>query len=66
MYGCAKDITLGTACRVPHRTKIPNVLLTGQNINSHGILGVLVGTIVTCSDFLTSDTIYKQIINSNV
>ena len=66
MYGCAKDITLGTACKVPHRTKIPNVLLTGQNINSHGILGVLVGTIVTCSDFLTSDTIYKQIINSNV
>ena len=61
MYGIAKDIHLGSACRVPHRTRIPNVLQTGQNINSHGILGVLVGTIVTCSEFLTAQTIYQQI-----
>ena len=61
MYGIAKDINLGPACRVPQRTKVPNVFLTGQNINSHGMLGVLVGTIVTCSEFLTSKTIYEQI-----
>lgn len=65
MYGVAKDITLGAACRVPHRTKVPNLLLTGQNINSHGMLGVLVGTIVTCSEFLTAETIYQQIIEAN-
>ena len=63
MYGIAKDINLGVACRVPHRTKIPNVFQTGQNINSHGMLGVLVGTIVTCSELLTSQKIYQQIIN---
>ncbi|MDR1004772.1 MAG: NAD(P)/FAD-dependent oxidoreductase, partial [Prevotellaceae bacterium] len=62
MYGVVKDITLGAACRVPHRTRIPNVLQTGQNINSHGILGVLVGTIVTCSALLGAETIYKQIV----
>jgi all-trans-retinol 13,14-reductase len=28
------------------------VLQTGQNINSHGILGVLVGTIVTCTEIV--------------
>ena len=61
MYGNAKDINLGPACRVPQRTKVPNVFLTGQNINSHGMLGVLVGTIVTCSEFLTAKTIYQQI-----
>ena len=61
MYGIAKDIRMGAACRVPHRTKIPNVLQTGQNINSHGMLGVLVGTIVTCSELLSAETIYRQI-----
>ena len=52
MYGIAKDIALGPAGRVPHRTKIPNLLQTGQNINSHGMQGVLVGTIVTCSELV--------------
>ena len=52
MYGIAKDVSLGAACRVPHRTRVPNVLQTGQNINSHGILGVLVGTIVTCTEIV--------------
>lgn len=61
MYGCAKDIGMGAAGRVPHRTKIPNLLQTGQNINSHGMQGVIVGTIVTCSALLSADTIYKQI-----
>ena len=65
MYGVARDIHLGAACRVPHRTKIPNVLQAGQNINSHGILGVIVGTIVTCSEFLTAEKIYQQIIAAN-
>lgn len=65
IYGVAKDITLGAACRVPHKTKVPNFLLTGQNINSHGMLGVLVGSIVTCSELLTAETIYQQIIEAN-
>ena len=65
MYGNAKDISLGSACRVPQRTKVPNLYLTGQNINSHGMLGVLVGTIVTCSELLTAKTIYEQIKEAN-
>ena len=65
MYGIAKDINLGPAARVHHRTKIPNLLLTGQNINSHGILGVLVGTVVTCSELLTSERIFNEIIKAN-
>lgn len=49
MYGVAKDISLGAGGRVPYRTKVPNLLLAGQNVNSHGMMGVIVGTIVTCS-----------------
>jgi all-trans-retinol 13,14-reductase len=65
MYGVSHDINRGAACRVPHRTKIPNVLQTGQNINSHGILGVIVGTIVTCSELLTAERIYLQILEAS-
>lgn len=61
MYGIVKDITLGASCRVPHKTKIPNLYLTGQNINSHGMLGVLVGAIVTCSELIGAEAIYRQI-----
>lgn len=65
MYGVAKDINLGPAGRVPYRTKVPNLLLAGQNVNSHGMLGVLVGTIVTCSELISAEVIYKQIEESN-
>jgi all-trans-retinol 13,14-reductase len=65
MYGIARDIRLGAANRVSHRTRIPNLYLTGQNINSHGMLGVMVGCIVTCSEFLTAERIYQQILEAN-
>lgn len=65
MYGIVKDITLGPAGRVPHKTKVPNLFFAGQNINSHGMLGVLIGSIVTCSELLTAGAIYQQIIQSN-
>lgn len=52
MYGVAKDVKLGSACHVPSRTRIPNLLFAGQNVNSHGMLGTLVGTLVTCGEVL--------------
>lgn len=65
MYGVAKDITLGAGGRVPYRTKVPNLLLAGQNVNSHGMMGVVVGTIVTCSELVPAAQIYQQIDNAN-
>lgn len=53
MYGVARDALHPEACRVPHRLRIPNVYQTGQNINSHGILGTIVGSIITCSELIT-------------
>ncbi len=64
MYGLAKDVGQ-TAWRVSQRTKVPNVLQTGQNINSHGMLGVLVGTVVTCSELIPAGEIYNQITEAN-
>lgn len=63
MYGIAKDINAGVGSRISYRTKVSNLFLTGQNVNSHGLLGTMVGTIVTCSAFVPSDKIYNQIIN---
>ncbi len=65
MYGIAKDVNMSTAYRVSQRTKVPNVLQTGQNINSHGMLGVLVGAIVTCSELVSAREIYQQIMEAN-
>lgn len=66
IYGVVQDITAGAAGRVSHKTKIPNLLLSGQNVNSHGIMGVLVGTIVTCSELLTPELIYRQMQEVNL
>lgn len=65
LYGVARDITLGAAGRVPYRTKVPNLLLAGQNVNSHGFLGVIVGSIVTCSELVDPKQIYNQINEAN-
>ncbi len=65
MYGIAKDVSMSAAYRVSQRTKVPNVLQTGQNINSHGMLGVLVGTMVTCSELVPIETIFNQIMEAN-
>ena len=61
MYGIAKDVSLGAACRVPHKLRVPNVFLTGQNINSHGMLGVLVGSIVTAGELVPPQLLFEQI-----
>ena len=65
LYGVAKDIAFGSAGRVPHKTRIPNVFMAGQNINSHGMLGCIVGTVMVCSELLTKKYVYEQIIEAN-
>jgi all-trans-retinol 13,14-reductase len=52
MYGILKDKNCLEKTFISHRTKIPNLLFTGQNINSHGILGVAVGAFITSSEFV--------------
>ena len=52
MYGILKDKNHLEQTIISHRTKVPNLFFTGQNINSHGILGVAVSALITSSEFL--------------
>ncbi|MDR1847520.1 MAG: NAD(P)/FAD-dependent oxidoreductase [Bacteroidales bacterium] len=61
MYGILRDKNFPMQSLVSQRTKIPNLLLTGQNINSHGILGVIIGSIITCSELLGMEKIMNDI-----
>lgn len=52
MYGTAKDYKSPIKTFVNTRTKIPNLLLTGQYLNLHGVLGVTVSSFITCFEFI--------------
>lgn len=65
IYGLAKDVNKGIAGRVSYKTKVPNLFLVGQNINSHGMLGVLVGTMTVCSQLIGEQTVKQQMIEAN-
>jgi all-trans-retinol 13,14-reductase len=65
MYGVAKDFNDPLKTLIPARTKIPNLFYTGQNINLHGVLGVTVSAILTCSMLLGRDYIINQILKAN-
>ena len=45
------------------KTKIPNLFLTGQNTNMHGILGVTIGAINTCGEILDISYLINQVRN---
>lgn len=61
MYGIIRDKNFPSQTYVSQRTKIPNLFMTGQNINSHGILGVTIGGIITCAEFLGINKIIQEI-----
>ena len=42
------------------RTRIPNLLLTGQSITLHGMMGVVAGSLVTCSEVLGMEELFRQ------
>lgn len=52
LYGIIKDYKKPLSSFITTRTKISNLFLTGQNLNLHGIMGVTVSAVVTCSDIL--------------
>lgn len=48
MYGVQKDYHDPLKTMISPRTKIPNLFLTGQNLNLHGILGTSLSAVLTC------------------
>ena len=51
-YGIQKDYNQSMYTILTPRTPIPNLLLTGQSLNLHGILGVSVTSFFTCAEIL--------------
>ena len=43
------------------KTKLENLYLTGQSINMHGILGVTIGAVVTCSEIVGKEYLIEKI-----
>jgi all-trans-retinol 13,14-reductase len=52
MYGFAKDADFPMKNYLSAKTKIHNLYLTGQSISMHGILGVTISGIITCSEII--------------
>jgi len=61
MYGVLRDCNESVHSLVSQRTRIPNLFQTGQNVNSHGILGVIIGAILTSGELIGVNTIVEQI-----
>lgn len=64
MYGITKDYSNPLKTFISPRTKIPNLYLTGQNLNLHGILGATMSGLVTCVAFLGNEDIIEKIRNA--
>jgi all-trans-retinol 13,14-reductase len=63
LYGIQKNCQEPLLTTVMPKTKIPNFYFTGQNTNLHGVLGVTIGSVVTCGEILGLEYIMKKINN---
>jgi all-trans-retinol 13,14-reductase len=64
MYGLLKDYNDPLRSMVLPRTHIKNLYLTGQNINIHGVMGVTLGSILTCSELIGSQYLLNKMQNA--
>lgn len=60
IYGVLKDYNNPLKTMILPKTTIPNLLLTGQNINIHGVVGVTISSILTCGELLGLSYLLKK------
>lgn len=65
MYGYVKDAENPIKSFLSPKTKIKNLFLTGQNLNMHGVLGVTISAVLTCSAIVGREYLLKKIIEAN-
>lgn len=63
IYGIRHDSNEPLKTSIAPRTKIPNLLFSGQNVNLHGVLGVTVGSVLTCTNLLGMEYLLKKVQN---
>ncbi|MEN2398440.1 NAD(P)/FAD-dependent oxidoreductase [Flavobacterium sp. MC2016-06] len=61
MYGYVKDSNNPMKTFIPTKTKLDNLYLTGQSISMHGVLGVTIGAVVTCSEIVGKEYLLTKI-----
>ena len=61
MYGYVKDSNNPMKSFIAPKTKLDNLYLTGQSINMHGVLGVTIGAVVTCSEIVGKEYLVNKI-----
>lgn len=61
MYGYEKDSSNPMKTFIASKTKLDNLFLTGQSINMHGVLGVTIGAVVTCSEIIGKEYLVDKI-----
>jgi all-trans-retinol 13,14-reductase len=64
MYGILHNSNDPLKTKISPRTKIPNLLLSGQNVNFHGVLGVTVASVFTCTEMLGMEYLLEKINNA--
>lgn len=61
IYGIMADVHHLESTQIPIRTKFSNLLLTGQNIGVHGVLGVSINAVAVCGELLGLDYLLQKI-----
>ncbi|WP_343696213.1 NAD(P)/FAD-dependent oxidoreductase [Flavobacterium sp.] len=61
MYGYVKDSNNPMKTMIPSKTKLDNLYLTGQSSNMHGVLGVTIGAVGTCSEIVGKEYLVTKI-----
>lgn len=61
LYGYVKDSNNPMKTFITPKTKVENLFLTGQSINMHGVLGVTIGAVVTCSEIVGKEYLINKI-----
>jgi all-trans-retinol 13,14-reductase len=61
MYGYVKDCNNPMLSFIAPKTKLDNLYLTGQSINMHGVLGVTIGAVLTCSEIIGKEYLVDKI-----
>lgn len=63
-YGIMKNYQNPLSTLIPVRSKVKNLLFAGQNVNMHGVLGVTLTSLISCSELLGEEYLAKKIGNS--
>lgn len=61
LYGYIKDSANPLKTFISPKTKLDNLFLTGQSINMHGVLGVTIGAVLTCTEILGKEYLVNKI-----